>query len=107
MEKKSMIFISAFLLVFIVFSSIRLVKVPHANETKNISEELSASDIAKGISRSDRDRYDKNAKAVELYQKIIMYMNEHDQIEYIGAFIDDNQVLNVGLTGKQKKMKKL
>lgn len=45
----------------------------------------------------------KDAEANRLYQKIIDYVEADSDIQYSGAFIDDEGILNVGLVGKENK----
>jgi hypothetical protein len=46
-----------------------------------------------------------NEDAVKLYQKIINFIEENKEIGYSGAYIDEKNILNVGLVGKENKYK--
>lgn len=47
-----------------------------------------------------------NAKAIELYLEIMNYLNKDQEIKYAGAYIDDNNVLNVGLVPENEEKAK-
>lgn len=47
-----------------------------------------------------------NDEAVELYQKVMDYLNKNQEIKYAGAYIDDNNVLNVGLVPENEEKAK-
>lgn len=47
-----------------------------------------------------------NARAVELYQRIMNHLNKDQEIKYAGAYIDDNNVLNVGLVPENEEKAK-
>ncbi len=52
-------------------------------------------------------RHGTQKDAVELYKKIQVLVKENREIPFTGAFIDDNDVLNIGLKGNQQKYRNL
>ncbi|AXI00559.1 hypothetical protein DV702_13005 [Sporosarcina sp. PTS2304] len=47
-----------------------------------------------------------NTRAIELYQKIMNYLDGKQEIKYAGAYIDESNTLNVGLVPENKEQTK-